>query len=465
MVCMKTIQRFVGNKILSKVVLCAFGAGLLTSCESCSHTPTDDGGKYFEYIPEFHYAYFSNGINTIKSNELSLYVDYSTCNVLGQNSAFYQALIPSWVDATRHYYSIKGDEITEEVGNTFSLLRSIQDCNYADLVGAVNRMAESDGESVLLTDGEYFQPTIAKDSPNNPYMSKALKTWLKKGHDVFVFAEPYQEQYNGTVFNKKRFYIIFTDIRLRDNIYDRIMQTAKLQQFPEVEMFHLSADHPSLAAEGESSNPNENLSAKVKPFGSFEAQEWAIDWKNGIEPLLVNAVNPQTGEALPNGEQFTGGIKVDRNSFGGYRIKNVVAKVYNINQEFTDFCTAKQSGEKIGGKLEPTPQPQDYFAKIDEKEFSKHGIINLYFDAQMFSPGFVLTGKPFNFTKIDVCISEVQDMFSQFAHIFEFESIVAPGQKNTSVAESVKQCLADPDIKGMITSCPIYTIYIKSAEH
>ena len=69
-----------------------------------------------------------------------------------------------------------------------------------------------------------------------------------------------------------------------------------------------------------------------------------------------------------------------------------------------------------------------------------------------------------NFFKIDICVSEVQDMFSQFAHIFEFESIDMPGQTNTSVAESIKQCLADPDIKGMITSCPIYSIYVKSSE-
>ena len=446
--------------IAAPCVVCAVS---FTSC--CSdYVSTDDGGKFFEYIPEFHYTYFSSGVNAIKSGNLSLYVDYSTCNVLGQNSPFYQALIPSWVNATKHYYSIKGDQIAEEEGNTFNLLKSIQDCSYADLVSVTKKMANSDSESVLLTDGEYFQPTIAQGNINNPYMSEALKTWLKKGHDIFVFTEPYQEQYKGQLFNKKRFYILFTDIRLRDNIYDRIMQTAKLQQFPDVEMFHLSADHPTLAAEEANSKPNENLSAKVKGFGSFEAQEWQINWEDGIEPLIVYALNPQTGEALPDGEIITGGLKVDRNSFGGYRISKVVPKIYNINQEFTDFCSAKIAGEKIGGKLEPMPQPQENFVKMDEKEFTKHGVINLHFDTQMFTPDFVLNGSPYNFFKIDICVSEVQDMFSQFAHIFEFDSIDMPGQTNSSVAESIKQCLADPDIKGMITSCPIYSIYVKSSE-
>jgi hypothetical protein len=455
---------FLKRTTFKKLTLCFFTLGVLSSC--CGNKiPTDDcGGRFFQYLPEFHYAYFSKGIDAIKPNDLSLYVDYSTCNVLGQNSAFYQALVPSWVAASKRYYSIKGSEIEEEKGPTFNLLRTIQEVNFADLKGAVEKMANSNSESVLLTDGEYFQQSIAKGNINNPYMADALKTWLKKGHDIFVFTEPYIETYKGQSFNKKRFYILFTDVRLPDNIYDRIMQTAKLQQFPNVEMFHLSADHPSLSAEGTTSTPHENLSAIVKGFGSFEAQEWQIDWSNGIEPLIVYATDSLTGNPLPNGEMFTGGIKVDRNSFGGYRITNVEAKVYNINQEFTDFCTAKASGQRIGGKLEPMPQTHANFAKIDEKEFKKHGIIRLHFDAGMFYPDEVLNGSPFNFTKIDVCISEVQDVFSQYAHMFEFESIDMPGQTNSSVAESVKQCLADPDIKSMITSCPIYSIYIKSIE-
>ena len=451
-------KSLIGKTVLGLVAASLVGFGLLSSCSN--HIPTDDYGEYFPYIEESHYANFFKGIDAIESGNLSLYVDYSTCNVLGQNSAFYQALVPSWTAATKYYYSIKGSDIIKEEGPTFDLLRTIQEVNYADLKSAVEQMANSDSESVLLIDGEFYQQTIAKGNINNPYMASALKTWLQKGHDIFVFSEPYVEPYKGQSYNKKRFYIIFTDVRLRDNIYDRIKQTVKLQNYPDVEMFHLSADHPSLTAEGSSTKPNENLSAKVNGFGSFEAQEWPIDWKNGIEPLVVYAVNPQTGETLPDGESFTGGLKVDRNSFGGYRISSVAAKVYNINQEFTDFCTAKQTGEKYKADFALTPL--DNFIKLDDMEFQKHGIINLYFNGQMYTPDPVLNGSPYNFIKIDICVSEVQDMFSQFAHQFEFESIDMPGQTNTSVAESIRQCLADPDIKTMISTCPIYTIYIKA---
>ena len=453
-------KSFVGKTALGMIAIGLVGFGVISSCGS--HVSTDDYGKYTTYIKEFHCTNFMKGVNAMESGNLSLYVDYSTCNVLGQNSPFYQALLPSWTAATKNYYSIKGDQITKEEGSTFNLLLNIQEVNYADLKGAVEQMANSNSESVLLTDGEYFQQSIAKGNINNPYMAGALKTWLKKGHDIFIFSEPYVDQYKGKSYNKKRFYIIFTDVRLRDNIYERIMQTVKLQAFPQVEMFHLSADHPSLSAEGTSTKPNGNLNAEVKGFGSFEAQEWLVNWKDAIEPLVVYAVDPQTGEALPDGEMLTGGLKLDRNSFGGYRITDVATKVYNINQEFTEFCTAREAGEKY--KAEFALSPFENFIKLDDTEFKKHGIINLYFDGNMYTPEPVLNGRPYNFIKVDICVSQVQDMFSKFAHQFEFESIDKPGQTNTSVAESIRQCLADPDIQAMIATCPIYSIYIKTPE-
>ena len=79
----------------------------------------------------------------------------------------------------------------------------------------------------------------------------------------------------------------------------------------------------------------------------------------------------------------------------------------------------------------------------------------------MYDPS-ILNGKPYNFFKIDICVSAVEDMFSQFAEMFHFDSIDKPGETNTSVAESIKQCLADPDIKSMIENCPLYSIYVKS---
>lgn len=98
-------------------------------------------------------------------------------------------------------------------------------------------MANRNGESVMLTDGELFTQTATKNNPNNPYMHEAFKKWLLKGHDIHIIAEPFQEFYHGKNYNKKRFYIIFTDDRVQGNIYDRIKEIVNMEQFPQVDEF------------------------------------------------------------------------------------------------------------------------------------------------------------------------------------------------------------------------------------
>ena len=250
------------------------------------------------------------------------------------------------VNAAKDYYSIKGSVITKEEENTYSLLRSINEVNFADIRTAINRMSKSDSESVLLTDGEYYMPSIAKGNVNNPYMADAFKDWLKKGHDIFL---------------------IFTDIRFAGNIYDRIIQTIDLSAFKNVDIFHLSADHPNLLAEQTTSLINPCLNASVKRLGNIEVQDWPISWEEGIEPLIVNAFDANTGEPLPNGDYITKGIKIDRNSFGGYKITGACAKVYNVNSLFSEFSDAIENNQKIGGAVELSELKCDNFINVNDR--------------------------------------------------------------------------------------------------
>jgi hypothetical protein len=451
---------------LSSILL--IGVLGLSSC--CSNNSAPDT----KYLSQFHDSNFSPDIVPIKSDDLSLYVDYSTCIKLGQHSAFFQSLVPSFVDATKSYYSIKGPKIIKEdfsdIDGVYRELRNIIEVNYADLKNAAKQIADGDSEGVLLTDGEYFQNDIARGNINNPYLAEPFKIWLKKGHDIYIFAEPYIEKHNGNNYNKKRFYFLFTDNRLNNNIYDRICQTVKLEDFPNVEIFHLSADHPTIMAEGNSLNVNETLSASIKPCGNYEIQDWPVDW-NAIESVVMGGLDPNTGEALPNGECVIGGLKVDRNSYGGFRISDIEVNVYDINSDYSNYYyvqdtpTEETSGEESVG-LAPMSQlahsPNSFL--YDKEEFDKHGIVNLYFDVNMWNPSF-LTGSPFNYTKIDICVSKCQNVFDNYASMFNFDAIGHPGDLNVSVTESVKQCLFDPEIQKMMNSAVLYSIYIKSNKY
>ena len=447
--------------LLKAIVACLVMCLLVSSCFLFKKKTTPPDTKYIE---DFHVTNFYQSSNLIEEDNMALYVDYSTCIAEGmKTSAFYVKLVPSFVDAAKSYYSIKGDVITkEEPTDTYNRLLNIVEVNYADLKSAAEKIANGNTEAALLTDGEYYNPTIAGANPNNPYLAKAFKTWMKKGHDIYIMSEPYVEVNHGQQYNKKRFYFLFTDSRLKNNIFERISETANLEQFPDVQLFHLSADHPNIIVEGNSKS-NEMLAATIEPYGIFEIQDWTVDWKS-INNFIMGAVDEQTGNPLPNGDVVISGLKVDRNSFGGYKITDVDVKVYDMNAEYMDFYMRKEAKEKIG-PLDRELSECPNFLMVDHKEFSRHGIINLYFDIMRFRNEFLKYGNPYNYFKIDFFITQTENVFSKYSSMFTFDLLGHPGVTNSSVVTSVEQCLVDKDLQNQMKHSPFYSIYVKSNKY
>lgn len=385
-------------------ILCCLSIFLLATCNKDITTPDDT-----KYLEEFHLANFEPNEKYLQENKLNLFVDYSTCNYLGQNSQFFQDIEASLVNKASAYYSIKGDQIRQEQGDVYTLLRNIEEVNYAELAKAAQMMADDNCESVMITDGEYYTPSTAKGHDNDPYLADAFKKWILRGYDIHIISEPYIEPYNGQKFNKKRFYIMFTDDRMQNNIYERIRRTVDFTQFPDVDEFHISASHPQMKGNGNNcSVQNEILESKSKGFGTFEIEDWdGCDWKT-IEDVLVNGVDEETGEPLKTGTPIIQ-MGLDKNSFGCYRIKSVNLKVYDINQEYSNYYEAKVNGEKPG-RQDYTLNELENFMQIDSKEFEKHSKINISFNQDWFDPS-VLSGKPYNYFKLDLSIGDVQSIF------------------------------------------------------
>lgn len=449
-------------KTLSLIPIVGTVLFCITSQVSCCDTYSTSAPDS-KYLSDFHNTYFQyiGNESKLNDNDLSLYVDYSTCITLGQHSPFFQSLVPSFVTATKHYFSIKGDQIVEEQDiNVFHALSNITEVNYADLKHAAELIVNGNSEGVLLTDGEYYQKSIAGGGISDPYMANAFKQWLKKGHDIYILAEPYIE--GSQLYKKKRFYFLFTDSRLEGNIYQRICETTKLENYPDVEMFHLSASHPTIMAENGKSKVNEIISASNQNYGLYEIQDWPVDWKT-IEGYVMSAVDESTGEPLQYGNPVISGLKVDRNCYGGFRISDISIKVYDINADYYNFYVEKEtpSGAKLPS-VNLVESPNAFV--IDKDEFSKHGNINIHFDVPMWHPGF-LSCKPFNFTKIDINVSGIEKVFDNYEAMFNFDAIGLPGEQNTSISESVKQALFDKDIQSMMRNANLYTIYIKSNKY
>lgn len=433
------------------------GIGCLTGCGGGTPTP-----ESADKLAEFHEFYFEKQNEKLNPNALALYVDYSNCIAEGQHSRFFQAFEPSLTASAKQYFAVKGKNIEPHAADsTYALLRTINNVPFADLKTAAERIANGNTEGVLLTDGEYYEPTVTKGNDNNPYLAEAFKTWLKKGHDIFIFVEPYEELVGARSVQKKRFYFLFTDQRLPDNIYNRVKQSVHLENFPGTSEFHFSVRAPFLySPDGKGMQPDELLSAKViKTAGNYEVQDWEAGWEDDIEPMLVNGEDEE-GNKLKDGKPFETGLRVDRNSLGGYRIDRLTAKVSNVNQPYTDFCTAKEEKQQPEKEIEPTEC--EGFVKVDDKKFSSNGIVDLTFAGDLYNPDEALDGDPFNYTKIDLFATDISPMTNVYLPLFTFESLTHPGEQNVSVGASIEQCLINPEIKELILKTPIYTLYIKS---
>jgi len=433
------------------------GIGCLTGCGGGTPTP-----ESADKLAEFHEFYFEKQNEKLNPNALALYVDYSNCIAEGQHSRFFQAFEPSLTASAKQYFAVKGKNIEPHAADsTYALLRTIDNVPFADLKTAAERIANGNTEGVLLTDGEYYEPTVTKGNDNNPYLAEAFKTWLKKGHDIFIFVEPYEELVGARSVQKKRFYFLFTDQRLPDNIYNRVKQSVRLENFPGTSEFHFSVRAPFLySPDGKGMQPDELLSAKViKAAGNYEVQDWEAGWEDDIEPMLVNGEDEE-GKKLTDGKPFETGLRVDRNCLGGYRIDRLTAKVSNVNQAYADFCTAKEEKAQPEKEIEPTDC--EGFVKVDDKTFSDNGIVELTFAGDLYNPDDALDGDPFNYTKIDLFATDISPMTNVYLPLFTFESLTHPGEQNVSVGASIEQCLINPEIKELIHKTPIYTLYIKS---
>lgn len=419
------------------------------------------------HLDEFHKFTTESEDISLKADDLSLYVDYSNCIADGMQSSFYQKMVSPLTAATKHYWSIKGDKIAEECidagKGVYYLLNNVQEVSYAVLDKAIEKMAEGNGESVMLTDGELFIQTATKNNPNNPYMHAAFKKWLLKGHDIHIIAEPFQEQYKGKIFNKKRFYIVFTDDRIEGNIYDRIKEIVDFEKFPQVDEFHISGNYSWIVpTDGEKSEPNDIVAALVSPREGYEIQDWQVDWNN-ITNLIINGYDAE-GNPLPNGDKLIGGLKINKNAFGCYRIKDVDVVVSNINADYFDIYNRIEMGEKVV-KTQITPQALQNFIIVDSNEFQKHGNVDLYFDIENFAPSGDLNGKPFNYFKIDIVVKDLENILGNSIDMFNFDSVVNQGQTNVSISESLKNCVFDPDLMNKLKGKVLYTIYVKSDKY
>ncbi len=421
------------------------------------------------YIEPFHNAYFEQFTDEIQMKHVALYLDYSTCVKQAQDngSPFFDA-ISSYITDENYvtdFYAIK-QHVEKVQGRVYDLIKQpVTDIVGADIKTAAETISSGNTEAILITDGEYYVPGNSKFNENSSWMSTAIIKWLQRGHEIFIFAEPYKEVEK---YNKYRYYFIFTDTRSTDNIYKLIDDNISMQSFPDVKPYHLTANHFDLYTKnGKSSTPNDNLGCNpIHCNGSYEVQVWdQLSWKDIYR--FIATTTDDMGNSLPDGEAVISGLKLDRNSKGScFRITDVDVRISNISNEYQNFCVGVDKGldPKQIAKQDPIAlKYMDNFIKLDKDEFKKHGNLDVYFDVNNFDPSLLYNKGCENLLKIDFVVKNFQENFSGKADsIFTFAIPNRDGKKNTSLVESIKVALSDAKIKEQLNNRIIYTIYVFS---
>lgn len=388
------------------------------------------------------------------SETVSLYVDYSTCVAEAKNSRFFAATHPSIVDCSPVFYSIKGSVIKKETDNrqtVYSLLNNIHEVNFADIKSAVGQIVNANNQAVIITDGEYYMKDGAKDHCNNPYLAEEFRTWINKGYDIYFYCEPYLE---SKKFNKYRYYILFTDDDIYDNINDRFSRSCSAEDYG-VTVFHLSdgqlrvnmdENYPVINA---TVSPSEN----TKIENGIDVQEYYTKWSDMAKYMTEGDID-QT--------YILRGLYVNNEESSSYKITKIKPVVYQLYPEYEAFCNSKYLGEELpkAGKFK---QVKNVF-EIDEDIFEETGEIVLKLKEGFDGAGDLSYDHP-NLLKVDFVVTDAENNFTRNEDVnlaFRWESISKDCLENTSLYESISQVLQSPKLNPKKREVVLYTVYIST---
>jgi hypothetical protein len=233
-----------------------------------------------------------------------LYLDHSTCIIDAvQNSQVFRAVRPNLGQYCDTLYLVKGTEfetvpLNREANKVSAALETIkQDISFADIRSAVFQICAGNRQAVLISDCESYYEGRFLDF--EPFMTEPFINWLKRGHEIYIIAEPYNERYKGKVYEKKRFYFIFTDERMEAPISANIAaQLQPLEGRNLFERYQITNSDFKVRREGKML-PTDLDTGEIFEKDGFEYVEINDGW-NTIREYVMKL--DEYGEPLKNDE-------------------------------------------------------------------------------------------------------------------------------------------------------------------
>ena len=435
-----------------------FFAILLTSC----------GDKYLEVDKQILQTkiYEPTAIhNQSLQQSTVLYLDHSTCVIdARRNTNVFTKLLGQLGLYTDTLCLIKKD-ILEKIPNTdksptstdvYNIINGIKDdIRFADIGKAVEEISRNNSQAILITDFEYFDKN-GKNQDGFPYLSGAFKSWLEKGHSIYIISEPYKEGSN----DKKRFYVIFTDDKLQAPISDLLRaEIQDLLQGAVCTWFKMT--NSDIGVE----SPKSDMVSKYLSFN--------VDYLNGFELITLDNSWDEIreyvmkldkyGEPVPEEKSEPLISNIILNNGENYKISDIQIVATNITTKYIskDTNAAYNLGVDIS-TINPTEiNISDGFI-LDKEAFGSNKL-NVMLTDKIFTDGH-LFDKNYggNLIRLDFVITQV-GLNPYESNVFEWQSIWSSNNA-ICVSRSIDNALRDVNV---IPTAPnrrvIHTIFIKTA--
>lgn len=386
-----------------------------------------------------------------------LYLDHSTCVIDAvQNSEVFKAVRPNLGQYCDTLRLIKGDSfesipLNRKENKVSEVLETINtDISFADIRSAVFNICNDNQQAILISDCESYANGRFLDL--EPYMSEPFKIWLSKGHSIYIITEPYQEKYKGRTYDKKRFFIIFTDDKLQAPISNVIK--AEIQGLMEngvCTWFKMTNSDISIESP-KSDMVNPNLTFNVDYLNGFEfisiddsweaIREYVMKLDKYGEPIPEEKSEPLISNLiLVNGENF--------------KINDIQVEATNITSKYLALEDSSVTANEIN--------ISDGF--VLDKVALKSNKLNVLLTDKIFTESYLL-GKEYrgNLIRLDFVITQIE-LNPYESNVFEWQSIWSTNNA-ICVSKSIDNAIRDVNV---IPTSPnrrvIHTIFIKTESY
>lgn len=386
-----------------------------------------------------------------------LYLDHSTCVIDAvQNSEVFKAVRPNLGQYCDTLRLIKGDSfesipLNRKENKVSEVLETINtDISFADIRSAVFNICNDNQQAIIISDCESYANGRFLDL--EPYMSEPFKIWLSKGHSIYIITEPYQEKYKGRTYDKKRFFIIFTDDKLQAPISNVIK--AEIQGLMEngvCTWFKMTNSDISIESP-KSDMVNPNLTFNVDYLNGFEfisiddsweaIREYVMKLDKYGEPIPEEKSEPLISNLiLVNGENF--------------KINDIQVEATNITSKYLALEDSSVTANEIN--------ISDGF--VLDKVALKSNKLNVLLTDKIFTESYLL-GKEYggNLIRLDFVITQIE-LNPYESNVFEWQSIWSTNNA-ICVSKSIDNAIRDVNV---IPTSPnrrvIHTIFIKTESY